>query len=70
MANYYHYFVEGEGEYAIIKTLKTDLQCIQAGKVDVFNVIQNNLNKNILMRLKKVHMTEKWCACSAPSVYL
>lgn len=53
MANYYHYFVEGEGEYAIIKTLKTDLQCIQAGKVDVFNVIQNNLNKNILMSLKK-----------------
>ena len=20
--------------------------------------------------LRKVHMTEKWCACSAPSVYL
>lgn len=54
MANYYHYFVEGEGEYAIIKTLKTDLQCIQAGKVDVFNVIQNNLNKNILMRLRHI----------------
>lgn len=53
MASYYHYFVEGEGEYAIIKTLKTDLQCIQAGKVDVFNVIQNSLNKNMLMRLKK-----------------
>lgn len=53
MANIYHYFVEGEGERAIINALKTDLQCIQAGKVDVFNVIQNKLNKNMLMRLKK-----------------
>ena len=50
--NIYHFFVEGEGERAIINTLKTDLQCIQAGKVDVFNVIQNKLNKNILMKLK------------------
>ena len=47
--NIYHFFVEGEGERAIINTLKTELQCIQAGKVDVFNVIQNKLNKNILM---------------------
>ena len=36
--NIYHFFVEGEGERAIINTLKTDFQCIQAGKVDVFNV--------------------------------
>lgn len=50
--NIYHFFVEGEGERAIINTLKTDFQCIQAGKVDVFNVIQNKLNKNILMKLK------------------
>lgn len=50
--NIYHFFVEGEGERAIINTLKTELQCIQAGKVDVFNVIQNKLNKNILMKLK------------------
>ena len=42
--NIYHFFVEGEGERAIINTLKTDFQCIQAGKVDVFNVIQNKLN--------------------------
>ena len=50
--NIYHFFVEGEGERAIINTLKTDFQCIQAGKVDVFNVIQNKLNKNMLMKLK------------------
>ena len=36
--NIYHFFVEGEGERAIINTLKTDLQCIQAGKVDVFRI--------------------------------
>lgn len=52
LKNIYHFFVEGEGERAIINTLKTDFQCIQAGKVDVFNVIQNKLNKNILMKLK------------------
>lgn len=51
--NIYHFFVEGEGERAIINTLKTDFQCIQAGKVDVFNVIQNKLNKNICKSLKK-----------------
>ena len=50
--NIYHFFVEGVGERIIINTLKTDFQCIQAGKVDVFNVIQNKLNKNILMKLK------------------
>ena len=50
--NIYHFFVEGEGERTIINTLKTDFQCIQAGKVDVFNVIQNKLNKNMLMKLK------------------
>ena len=50
--NIYHFFVEGEGERAIINTLKTELQCIQAGKVDVFNVIQNKLNKNILNEIK------------------
>lgn len=50
--NIYHFFVEGVGERAIINTLKTDFQCIQAGKMDVFNVIQNKLNKNILMKLK------------------
>lgn len=48
--NIYHFFVEGVGERAIINTLKTDFQCIQARKVDVFNVIQNKLNKNMLMK--------------------
>lgn len=59
--NIYHFFVEGEGERAIINTLKTDFQCIQAGKVDVFNVIQNKLNKNILMKLKPGERLLSWC---------
>ena len=25
---------------------------------------------NYIYRIGSVHMTEKWCACSAPSVYL
>lgn len=58
--NIYHFFVEGEGERAIINTLKTDFQCIQAGKVDVFNVIQNKLNKNILMKLNLERLLS-WC---------
>ena len=51
--NIYHFFVEGEGEHAVISTLKTDFQCIQDGKVNVFNVIQNKLNKNICKLLKR-----------------
>ena len=35
--NIYHFFVEGEGERAIINTLKTELQCIQAGKVECYS---------------------------------
>lgn len=50
--NIYHFFVEGEGERAIINTLKTDFQCIQAGKVDVFNVIQNKLKKKYFNEIK------------------
>ena len=35
--------------------------------------IENYLSQKILKRMENyyiVHMTEKWCACSAPSVYL
>ena len=49
---YYHYFVEGQDEEKIVKVLKTDLQYIVPGKVDVFNVIQQKLTKLRLMSLK------------------
>ena len=48
---YYHYFVEGEDEEKIVKSLKTDLQLIVPGKIQKFNVIQQKLSK--LMSLKK-----------------
>lgn len=50
---YYHYFVEGEDEEKIVKTLKTDLQMIAPGKIQKFNVIQEKLTKYRLLTLKK-----------------
>lgn len=41
----YHYFVEGEDEQHLVNVLKSDLRCIQSGKVQVFNVIQNRFTK-------------------------
>lgn len=52
ICKYYHYFVEGEDEEKIVKVLKTDLQCIIPGKVQVFNVVQQKLTKLRLMSLK------------------
>lgn len=37
----YHYYVEGEDERSLLNTLKRDMGCIESGKVDKFNVIQN-----------------------------
>ena len=37
------------------------------------NLIDNSIdavNTNISEERQIMHMTEKWCACSAPSVYL
>lgn len=51
--NYYQYYVEGDDDRKIVNTLKTEFQTIQPGKVDVFNVVQNLLNKNRIQVLKK-----------------
>lgn len=51
--NHYHYYVEGDDDRKIVNTLKTELQLIQAGKVDKFNVVQNELNKNRIKVLKE-----------------
>lgn len=37
----YHYYVEGEDEKSVLNTLKRDLGCIESGKIDKFNVVQN-----------------------------
>lgn len=49
---YYYYFVEGKDEEKIVKVLKTDLQYIVPGKIQVFNVVQQKLTKPRLMVLK------------------
>lgn len=52
-SKYYQYFVEGKTEEKIVNVLKTDLQVILPGKVQVFNVVQQELTKLRLMSLKK-----------------
>lgn len=37
----YQYYVEGEDEKRLLDVLKRDLRCIESGKVDKFNAIQN-----------------------------
>ena len=48
----YHYFVEGEDDRKVVNTLKTDLQWINPGKVQVFNVIEEELTSLITRTLK------------------
>lgn len=51
MPAYYHYFVEGNTEKRMVEILKTELQCIVPGRVQVFNVIQNELRGRAVTRL-------------------
>lgn len=50
---HYHYFVEGENEKSVIKVLKTELQCIVPGRVEVFNSVQNLFSVDRLRLLRK-----------------
>lgn len=50
---YVQYYVEGQDEKRLIDELKTNMQCIKTGKVQVFNVIQNQLGNMHLMQLKQ-----------------
>ena len=49
---YYHYFVEGNNEEKIVRILKTDMQLIMPGKVQVFNVVEQGLTKPRIATLK------------------
>ena len=53
MGKYYHYFVEGDDDRKVVNTLKTDFQFIISGKVDIFNVVDKELKKTHLMKLKE-----------------
>ena len=48
-----HYYVEGDNEKKMISILKTDYQFIVPGKVEKFNVVQDEFTKKRLMTLKK-----------------
>lgn len=52
MSKYYHYFVEGADEKKIVDLLKTELRFICAGKVEIFNVVEEKLTKLRLMSIK------------------
>ena len=43
MRDIFQYFVEGEDEKRLIEVLKTDMQLIQPGKIQVVNVVQERL---------------------------
>lgn len=48
----YHYYVEGEDEKSLLNALKSDMGCIESGKVDKFNVIQNRFTNARIRPLK------------------
>lgn len=49
----YQYFVEGENEKCFVDVLKSDLRCIEAGKVEIFNAVQNSFTAARIRTLKK-----------------
>lgn len=51
-SRYYHYFVEGPDEEKILNILKTELQLIRPGKVQVFNVVEQKFTKPRFMSIK------------------
>lgn len=48
----YHYYVEGKDEKKLLDVLKMDLRCIESGKVDIFNVVQNRFTVAQIRPLK------------------
>lgn len=50
---FFQYYVEGEDEEKLINVLKSDMQCIEAGKVQVFNPVTEKITAMRLRTLKK-----------------
>lgn len=48
----FQYYVEGEDDKCIVNTLKSEMFCIQSGKVNVFNVVQEKFNLARIRTLK------------------
>lgn len=49
----FQYYVEGEDEKKLLNVLKRDMHCIESGKVDKFNVIQNRFTITRIRTLKQ-----------------
>ncbi len=52
-SKYYHYYVEGQTDEKMVRILKTDLQLVVPGKVEKFNIIENELSSSRTIGLKK-----------------
>lgn len=50
---YYQYYVEGEDERALLSVLKTEMEVIIPGKIEILNVAQKKITSIRLMQLKK-----------------
>ena len=46
------YLVEGETEKKLLEVLKTEIQCIKAGKVHKLNVVQEKINETLFLSFK------------------
>lgn len=49
----YQYYVEGKDEKKLLDVLKMDLNCIESGKVDIFNAIQQRFVVTHIRPLKE-----------------
>ncbi|MCR5629590.1 hypothetical protein [Eubacterium sp.] len=49
----YQYYVEGKDDKAIIDVLKQEFRCIETGKVEVFNIVQDKLSDTRIRTLKR-----------------
>lgn len=49
----YHYYVEGDDEKHLLDALKREIGCIQPGKVEKFNVIQQRITIARIRPLKQ-----------------
>lgn len=49
----YHYYVEGEDEKKLLDVLKSELGCIESGKVDKVNVVQTKFSIARIRPLKQ-----------------
>ncbi len=50
---FFQYYVEGEDEEKLINVLKSEMQCIEAGKVQVLNPVTEKITAMRLRTLKK-----------------